>query len=80
MKFQLGYLHSFLSSQALPGAMKTMLIPRFGDVPLDELKGESLAKFDSELARDGLAPSTRRNFHIVFRSVLRRAQWPRCAW
>jgi len=53
--------------------LKTMLIPRFGDVPLDELKGEALAKFDSELARDGLAPSTRRNFHIVFRSVLRTA-------
>ena len=47
-----------------------MLIPRFGNDPLDELKGESLAKLDSELARDGLAPSTRRNFHIVFRSVL----------
>ncbi len=53
--------------------LNTLLIPRFGDVPLDELTGELLAELDAELARDKLAPSTRRNFHIVFRAVLRRA-------
>lgn len=51
--------------------VNVLLLPRFGEVPLDELYGESLAKFDADLVRRELAPSTRRNIHIVFRSVLR---------
>jgi integrase len=53
--------------------LNTLFVPRFGEVSLDELNGDSLAKLDAELATEGLAPSTRRNFHIVFRSVLRTA-------
>ncbi len=50
-----------------------VLAPRFGDIPLVDLTGASLAKLDAELANDDLATSTRRNFHIVFRSILRAA-------
>jgi integrase len=51
--------------------LNKMLLPRFGNTPLDELNGESLAKFDAELAKDELKPSSRRNYHIVFRSIMR---------
>jgi hypothetical protein len=50
-----------------------LLVPRFGEVPLAELGGEDLGMLDAELARDGLAASSRRNVHIVFRTVLRAA-------
>jgi integrase len=53
--------------------LEKSLIPRFGNELLEELNGESLAKLDAEMASDELAPSTRRNFHIVFRSVIRAA-------
>ena len=51
--------------------LNTLLSPRFGKVELEELSGRQLSELDAELARDKLAPSTRRNVHIVFRSVLR---------
>ncbi len=53
--------------------LETVLMPKFGDVLLEDLNGESLLKFDSELVKNELAPSTRRNFHILFRSILRAA-------
>lgn len=53
--------------------INTQLSPRFGDTPLDELTGESLTLFDAELVREGLSPSSRRNVHIVYRSILRAA-------
>ena len=51
--------------------LNTLLGPRFGKVELAEINGSHLSELDAELARDKLAPSTRRNVHIVFRSVLR---------
>lgn len=51
--------------------LNALLIPRFTDVPLEELTGESLTKLDAELAQSGLAHATRRNVHILFRSILR---------
>ena len=51
--------------------LNTLLSPRFGKVELEEIDGSYLSELDAELARDALAPSTRRNVHIVFRSVLR---------
>lgn len=49
------------------------LLPRFGSVQLAELTGDALMQLDAELAWEKLAASTRRNLHIVFRSVLRSA-------
>jgi integrase len=46
------------------------LVPRFGAVELTELTGDALTQLDAELAREKLSASTRRNLHIVFRSVL----------
>jgi len=51
--------------------LNTLLLPRFRNAKLEELHGKQLSELDAELARDKLAPSTRRNAQIVFRSVLR---------
>jgi integrase len=51
-----------------------VLLPRFGSRALAELRADDLAQLDAELARQDLSPSTRRNLHIVFRSVLREAE------
>jgi len=48
-----------------------LMVPRFGAVPLAECTGDALSLLDAELVQDGLAESTRRNVHIVYRSVLR---------
>lgn len=53
--------------------LDALLVPRFGDTPLEALNYASLSDLDAELVRDGSEPSSRRNYHIVFRSVLRTA-------
>ena len=53
--------------------LDTLLTPRFGTRKLAELGGTDLSLLDADLAADGLKPSTRRNVHVVFRSVLRTA-------
>jgi integrase len=50
-----------------------VLLPRFGHAALADLEADDLAKLDAELAQQGLSPSSRRNLHIVFRSVLQEA-------
>jgi integrase len=49
----------------------TLLAPRFGSVPLDELDGNAVTKLDVELVADELAPSTRAKIQTVLRSILR---------
>lgn len=48
----------------------TLLLPRFGALPLDTIGGNALGKLDAELVADGLAPSTRAKVHTVLRSIL----------
>ncbi len=51
--------------------MNTILVPRFGELPIEQVNGAELAKLDAELVEDELAPSTRANVHSVLRAVLR---------
>ena len=51
--------------------LNKLLVPRFGSLPLGEISGNALIELDAELVSDELAPATRRNVHIAFRSVLR---------
>lgn len=51
--------------------LNALLLPRFGDLPLEEITGESLARLDADLAKERRASSTRRNFQILMRSILR---------
>lgn len=53
--------------------LDTLLLPRFGDFPLEAIDRSALGLLDAELVDEGLAPSTRARFHIVVRSVLRTA-------
>lgn len=53
--------------------LKTRLLPRFGDRPLDSLGYEDASTLDAELVKEGLSASRRRNVAIVFRSMLRHA-------
>jgi integrase len=48
-----------------------LLVPRFGSVALADITGDMLAALDVDLVKDELSSSSRRNAHIVFRSVLR---------
>jgi len=50
-----------------------ILVPRFGDVGLADIKCEMLQELEVDLAEDKLAPSTRRNVQIVVRSVMHSA-------
>jgi integrase len=47
--------------------------PRFADLELTAITFDAVATMDAELATDGLKPSSRRNAHVVVRSVLRAA-------
>jgi hypothetical protein len=51
--------------------LERTLIPRFGERAIRELTGNNLASLDAELVAEGYLPSSRRNYHVVFRSVLR---------
>ncbi len=53
--------------------LDTLLLPRFGALPLEAIDRQAFALLDAELVDEGLAPSTRARFHIVLRSVLRTA-------
>jgi integrase len=53
--------------------LDTLLLPRFGALPLEAVDRQAFALLDAELVDEGLAPSTRARFHIVLRSVLRKA-------
>jgi integrase len=53
--------------------LDTLLLPRFGALPLESIDRQAIALLDAELVDEGLAPSTRARFHIVLRSVLRTA-------
>jgi integrase len=53
--------------------IEKVLLPRFGETELREITGVVLATLDGELTREELTPSTRRNVHIVLRSVVRSA-------
>ena len=44
---------------------------RFGSVALADIAGDMLAALDADMVKDELSSSSRRNAHIVFRSVLR---------
>jgi hypothetical protein len=48
-----------------------LLVPRFGTLALEGITGDTLATLDAELVKDELSASSRRNAHIVFRSVVR---------
>lgn len=50
-----------------------LLVPRFGPKPLSEVTGDELARLDAELVGKKRSDATRRNVHIVLRSVLRHA-------
>lgn len=53
--------------------LDTLLLPRFGHLPLEAIDRQAIALLDAELVDEGLAPSTRARFHIVLRSVFRTA-------
>ncbi len=53
--------------------LDTLLLPRFGHLPLEAIDRQAIALLDAELFDEGLAPSTRARFHIVLRSVFRTA-------
>ncbi len=53
--------------------LNRLLLPRFGDLPLEAVNRVALAELDAELAEEGLTSSTRAKPHIVVRSVLRNA-------
>ena len=53
--------------------LDTLLLPRFGAMPIEAIDRQAIALLDAELVDEGLAPSTRARFHIVVRSVLRTA-------
>ena len=40
-------------------ALGSLLLPRFGELPLSSLGGKALAELDAELVAEGLEPSTR---------------------
>ncbi len=48
-----------------------VLVPAFGGKPLEEIVFTAVASVDADLARDGLGASSRRNVHVVLRSILR---------
>lgn len=50
-----------------------VLVPRFGETPLEEITGEAAIKLDVELVADELVPSTRAKVQTVLRSILRAA-------
>jgi integrase len=50
-----------------------ILTPRFGNKALRELGMEAAQVLDSELAKSGLSPSSRRNMQIALRTVIRGA-------
>jgi integrase len=53
--------------------IERVLLPRFGEMELGDITGVVLATLDGELTRKELTPSTRRNVHIVLRSIIRAA-------
>lgn len=53
--------------------LDTLLLPRFGALPLEAIDRQAIALLDAELVDEGLKPSTRARFHIVLRSVFRTA-------
>jgi integrase len=53
--------------------LDTLLLPRFGHLPLEAIDRQAIALLDAELVDEKLAPSTRARFHIVLRSVFRTA-------
>jgi integrase len=53
--------------------LDTVLLPRFGEAPLEQVTRKAVAELDAELVQSGLKPSTRRNIHVCLRSVLRTA-------
>lgn len=50
-----------------------LLVPRFGDLPLEAVDRAAMTELDVELAEDELLPSTRAKVQIVVRSILRNA-------
>ncbi len=54
--------------------LQASLLPRFGDVAIDEIDGKAAADLDLDMAKRKLTRSTRNNSQIVLRTVLRFAQ------
>jgi integrase len=54
-------------------SLKAYIIPRFGDWRLGDIDRAALAAFDQELAREGLAASTRNNIVMPLRMIVRNA-------
>jgi len=50
-----------------------LLVPRFGEDPLEAIDRNAVTELDVELAEDDLLPSTRAKVQIVLRSILRAA-------
>jgi integrase len=50
----------------------TVLVPRFGALPITGITAGQVRELDAELVRAGAKPSTRRNIQAVLRSVLNR--------
>jgi integrase len=53
--------------------INSVLLPRFGELPLVEIRGEAITALDVELVAAGLVPSTRAKVQTVVRSILRAA-------
>ena len=54
--------------------LDTVLLPRFGDLPVPAVDGAAASKLDLELTKRQLSRGTRNNMQIVLRSVLRFAK------
>jgi integrase len=54
--------------------LKRVLEPRFGKTALADISLANVVELDADLVGDGLSPTSRRNVHVVLRSVLRAAK------
>lgn len=62
------------SRRGYESVLRSTLLPRFGELPLDKVDGKAAADLDLDLSRRKLTRSTRNNTQIVLRSVLRFAK------
>ena len=71
-KYEAAYLPTLKTSTqyGYKLVIKTRLLPRFRELPLEQIDARAVREFEAALAKDGMKKATRRSVLIVLRSIL----------